>query len=270
MAGNVAGEELGVGGGNLESLRYVDGGADNHVVGLLLEGVVGVGNALVVHDPKERIQGSVVELWVVVALVVGLVEAIRPQHGHGAVHDLDELLVGGEVLEALGRVPHLRAMVVIQIGLQAVDEVALLLGQVDGPGHAHEPDDHRIGHIGLVGPPRLEQIAVGLVLLLLGAQAAHGQAAALAAHELRVRQDHQADAAAVQGVLLVGSQTDQERAVPEDDLAALDAARGHDAAAGDLRDADLPGRILVLERGQVEVQQLRGAFRADHFWTNTQ
>jgi len=37
VAGDVAGEELGVGGGHLESLGDVDGGADDHVVGLLLE-----------------------------------------------------------------------------------------------------------------------------------------------------------------------------------------------------------------------------------------
>lgn len=113
MAGDVAGEKLGVGGGDLEALRDVDGGPDDHVVGLLVEGVVRVGNAVVVHHPEEWVEGAVVELLVVVRPVGGLVEAIGPHHGHGAVHDLDQLLVGGEVLEALCRVPHLGAVVVI-------------------------------------------------------------------------------------------------------------------------------------------------------------
>jgi len=264
VAGDVAGEELGVGGGHLESLGDVDGGADDHVVGLLLEGVVGVGNAVVVDDAEQRVQRPVVELLVVVRPVGGLVEAIGPQHGHGAVHDLDELLVGGEVLEALGRVAHLGAMVVVQVGLQAVDQVPLLLAQVDGPGHAQQPDDHRVGHVRFIGSPGLEQVAVALVLLLLGAQGAHWETASLAAHESRVGQHLQAHTARIQGVLLVGGQSDQQRAVPEDDLAPLQAPGGHHPASRDLRHSDLPGGILVLERGQVQIQQLRGAFRADH------
>lgn len=55
MAGDVAGEELGVGGGHLESLGYIDSGANDHIIGLLLEGVVGVGNAVVIDDAKEWI-----------------------------------------------------------------------------------------------------------------------------------------------------------------------------------------------------------------------
>lgn len=100
-------------------------------------------------------------------------------------------------------------MIVIQIGLQAIDQIALIFGQVDGTRHAQQANDHRVGHIGLIGTPRLEHVAVGLVLLLLGAQTAHGQAAALATHEPRVGQDLEADTARVQRVLLVSSQANQ-------------------------------------------------------------
>lgn len=102
------------------------------------------------------------------------------------------------------------------------------------------------------------------MLLLLGAQRTHWQAASLPAHELRVREFLQAHSARIQGVLLVGRQSDQERAVLKDDLAPLEAPSGHHSASGYLRHADLPCGILVLEWRQVKVQQLRGSFRADH------
>lgn len=264
MSRNVAGEELRVGRGDLHALDNINGGANDHVVGLLVEGVVRVGNAVVIHDTEERIEGAIVELLVVGGAIVGLVESIGAQHGDGAIHDLDQLLVGGEVLEAFGCIAHLGAMIVIQIGLQAIDQIALIFRQIDGTRHAQQAYDHRVGHIGLVGPPRLKHVAVGLVLLLLGAQAAHGQAAALAAHEARVGQHLEADAARVQRILLVRSQADQQGTVREDDLAALQIACGHNAAAGDLRHAHLPGGILILERRQMQIQQLRRAFRADH------
>lgn len=198
MSRNVAGEELRVRRGDLLALDNVDGGANDHVVGLLVEGVVRVGNAVVIHNAEERIEGAIVELLVVGGAIVGLVESVGAQHGDSAVHDLDQLLVGGEVLEAFGCVAHLGAMIVIQIGLQAIDQIALVFAQVDGTCHAQQANDHRVGHIGLIGAPRLEHIAVGLVLLLLGAQTAHGQAAALATHEARVGQDLEADTARVQ------------------------------------------------------------------------
>lgn len=265
MPRNVAGEELRVRRGDLLALDNVDGGANVHVVGLLVEGVVRVGNAVVIHNTEKWIESAIVELLIVGGAIVGFIESIGAEHGDGAVHDLDQLLVGGEVLEAFGCVAHLGAMIVIQIGLQAIDKIALIFRQIDGPRHAQQANDHRVGHVGLVGAPRLEHVAIGLVLLLLGAQTAHGQAAALATHEARIGQDLETDAARVQRVLLMRGQSNQQRTVREDDFAALQIPRSHHAASGDLRDAHLPGGILVLERRQMQIQQLRRAFRANHF-----
>lgn len=89
MSRNVAGEELRVRRGDLLALDNIEGGANDHVVGLLVEGVVRVGNAVVIHNAKERIEGAIVELLVVGGAIVGLVESVGPQHRDGAVHDLD-------------------------------------------------------------------------------------------------------------------------------------------------------------------------------------
>lgn len=206
MSCYVAREEFGIGGGYLLALGNVDCGTHDHIVGLLLEGVIRVGNAIVIHDSKQGIECAIAELLVVGGAICCLIKAIRPEHGNGAIHDLHQLLVGGKVLKAFSGIAHLGAMIVIQIRLQAIDQIALIFGQIDGTRHTQQTYYHGIGHIRLVGTPRFEHIAVALMLFLFGAQTADGQAAALAAHEACIGQHFQADAARIQRVLLLGGQ----------------------------------------------------------------
>lgn len=50
VTGNIARKQFGIGGGDLRASWYIYRGSHHHVIGVLLEGVIGIGYTIVIHQ----------------------------------------------------------------------------------------------------------------------------------------------------------------------------------------------------------------------------